>query len=233
MAHASGWAAASRRAVAVMVGLALTLGLLSCTSAPPTTRPSADRSSVSSPTSASPSATPAVPAATASTGTPRPWDPTMDQLRDVCTGARYPKAPRYARQPPRPAQVLIQDDQTRDYYADRTIGQGESIRPDPAPVVWHDPSLYKVQVVSCASLTSIGTRPVRTCRYGSITYLKLYPATYRIVLYEVRTHRVVTKATMVGQSQRCPLVASTQQARLLSTVSMAQYVKTLGAYITG
>jgi hypothetical protein len=86
----------------------------------------------------------------------------------------------------------------------------------------------------------------KDCKYGLTNALGLAPAshafsipmyqgTYDVTLYELRSHRKVAQATLIGSDDECPTSVyrgpRTGTQKLYIQVSASQYVEVFGRYV--
>jgi hypothetical protein len=151
------------------------------------------------------------------------------KLDQACDGTAYDAAAPYAGPAPHPITVHMPTES----------GQLLNVTPDrPDGSVWEaaDPKEPKaVQLVACGSLEGEQQAVELTCGpysptgYGTGTSVPMARATYRISVYELRTHREVHSVTVEGEDTECPEVISADPPdRLLSELSDDQWQTVLG-----
>ena len=126
-----------------------------------------------------------------------------DVLSRACerAGAKYPAAAAFTGSPPHPILAFLQDG--REYQP--TSAHGATT--PPAGFSENDPA--RVQLVACIRRTGADSSAVTSCTYqeqfGSrIQTRSMLSATYTVDVYELRTHRKVGTAQLVGDNTTCP-----------------------------
>jgi hypothetical protein len=112
------------------------------------------------------------------------------------------------------------------------------------PSAWRPDRVAQVQLIACADRLQGGNLH-KDCKYGYTSPLVSMPAsapfsifmsegTYTVTLYELRTHRTVAKATLIGKDDECPssiTLSPSTSDQLYTRLSAAQYVEAFGSYV--
>ncbi len=154
------------------------------------------------------------------------------KLDKACDGTTYDDAAPYAGPAPHPVTVNMPSE----------TGQLLNVTPElPDGSAWEaadpdDPAA--VQLVACGSLQSeqppveLDCGPYSPSGYGSGTSVPMVRATYRIRVFELRTHREVHSVVVEGEDTGCPEVISADPPdRLLTDLSDAQWQTVLADLI--
>ncbi len=143
-------------------------------------------------------------------------------------GTAYRNAPAYGGPAPHPIAVYEGEQQLTDL--------------DPAnSIQWLPQDPHSVQLVACVNEVNkdVGSGPA--CSYspsglvgigGAAETVTVTEAKYRIDVYELRTHRRVATATIVGADDTCPSDKFSGQA-IESQLTVQQYRDFLGTYVGG
>lgn len=147
----------------------------------------------------------------------------VHRLGHACTGATYGNAAPYAGPAPHPVTVQMPSE----------VGQLLPVTPDrPDGSRWEaaDPDDPKaVQLVACGEVESerspaLSCGPYSPTGLGSGVSVPLVRTTYRIRVYELRTHRELRSVVVEGEDTECPeWTSSPPQDRMLSELSAEQW----------
>ncbi len=146
------------------------------------------------------------------------------ELDRACDGTRYDDAAPYAGPPPHPVTVQMPTE----------TGQLLNVTPElPDGSVWAAAAPTEpeaVQLVACGILedeqrsAELVCGPYSPSGYGSGVSVPMARATYRIRVYELRTHRELRSVEVEGEDTGCPEVISEDPPdRLLSELTDAQW----------
>jgi hypothetical protein len=112
------------------------------------------------------------------------------------------------------------------------------------PSAWRPDSVKEVQLIACADRLQGGDLH-KDCKYGFTSPLVPMPAsppfsifmsegTYTVTLYELRTHRTVAQATLIGTDDECPssiMLSPRTSDQLYTQLAATQYVEAFGSYV--
>jgi hypothetical protein len=128
----------------------------------------------------------------------------VEDLKRVCDGRFYPKAPKYRGLAPHSIVLGIKNQKDSD---SRTLRSRIALPYEAAPGVetaWNPADPAKVQLVACADQVAVGAK-VKTCQVDEPKPEKvpMKASTYRVTLYEVATRRRLAQLRMTGEDETC------------------------------
>jgi hypothetical protein len=154
------------------------------------------------------------------------------ELDQACDGTQYDDAAPYAGPAPHPVTVQMPTE----------TGQLLNVTPDtPDGSAWAAAAPAEpeaVQLLACGSLESerrsaeLACGPYSPSGYGSGFSVPMARATYRIRVYELRTHRELRSVDVEGEDTGCPeMISEDPPDRLLSELTDAQWQTVLADLI--
>lgn len=148
----------------------------------------------------------------------------VHELDKACGGTTYDDAAPYAGPAPHPVAVFMPSE----------VGQLLKVTPYlPDDSVWepgHPEDTAVVQLVACGTLEGEQRSGKPVCGYhGRSVEVPMSLATYRITVYELRTHREVRSAVVEGAGTGCPPAISAHSTpdRFLSELTGSQWQSVL------
>jgi hypothetical protein len=159
-------------------------------------------------------------------------------LRSACDGKKYADAAPYSGPAPHPIAV-IPASHGHDFTDAKPEDYGGAV-PNKQTAPYQSTNTHRVQLVACAAITH-EAKSGPDCKFtdpdgGHRFSVPLHSATYRVTVYELRTHRKVGQATVKtspGFGYRCPLLLKESDAsdRHLDDVDLNQWILALEKYV--
>lgn len=119
----------------------------------------------------------------------------MYDFLEVCRGAKYTGAARYAGAGPHPIQFS-------NATQDAPDGIDDLEAPDSVLSRWEGKDVRKIQLVACVTMTKGG--PAARCRYIGEPPVTMFYRNYRVVMREARTGKQVGRAAVArGEELEC------------------------------
>jgi hypothetical protein len=160
-------------------------------------------------------------------------------LRSVCTGKSYADAAAYSGPAPHPIAIILASHGS-DFGDAKQADDGGAV-PNKVTAPYQSTNTHRVQLVACGAITH-EEKSGPDCKFsdtdgGHSFSVPLHGATYRVTVYELRTHRTVgqvTVKTLPGFGYRCPLLLKQSDApdRFLDDVDLNQWISSLEKYVS-
>lgn len=162
----------------------------------------------------------------------------LADLRSACDGRSYGDAAAYSGHPPHPVAIILAS-HGHDFGDAKPASDGGAV-PTKETAPYQQTNTHRVQLVACGAITH-ETKSGPDCKFsdsdgGHSLSVPLHSATYRVTVFELRTHRKVgqvTVKTSPGFGFRCPLLIKESDApdRYLDDVDLDQWIQGLGRYV--
>lgn len=159
-------------------------------------------------------------------------------LRAACDGKSYSDAAAYTGRAPHPVAMILAS-HGHDFSDAERADDGGAV-PNKITAPYQVTNTHRVQLVACGAIIHEGSSGP-DCDYhdtdgGRSFSVPLHSATYRVTVYELRTHRKVgqtTVKTSPGFGYRCPLLLKKSDApdRFLDDVDLNQWISSLEKYV--